>query len=104
MFDNPDAPASTLTKREVLRLVLVHAYITTESSGPITRELTMLATEAVELANAQPPEPPPTPEPAEEVVGALGAELEEAARIARGFEGKADGKTPRAVDAKGGEA
>ena len=34
----------------------------------------------------------------------LPPELEEAAAIARGFEGKADGKTPRAVDAKEGEA
>lgn len=104
MFDKPDAPASTLTKREVLRLVLVHACLTTESNGPIIRELAMLAIEAAELANAQPPEEPPPAEPAEEVVGALGAELEEAARIAREFERMSDGKMPRAVDAKGGAA
>lgn len=103
MFEKPDAPASELTKREVLELVLVHAYLTAPELGPSLRRFDARALAAIDLV-VGPPAPPPTLEPAEEVVGALPPELEEAAAIARAFEGKADGKTPRAVDAKGGEA
>lgn len=103
MFDKPDAPASELTKREVLELVLLHAYLTAPEIGPSLRRFDVRALAAFDLVLG-PVDPPQTPDPAEEVVGALPPELEEAAAIARGFEGKADGKTPRAVDAKEGEA
>ena len=102
MFDKPDAPASELTKQEVLELVLLHAYLTAPAGASWRPRVTEIALDALDLVD--PPEPPPTPEPAEEVVGALPPELEEAAAIARGFEGMSDGKTPRAIDAKGGEA
>ena len=110
MFENPDAPASTLTKRELLRLAMVHAYLTAPSdasgpvaSGPVMWAIAEILPDAVRIAIEERPETPPPPT-AEEVVGAITAELEEAAAIARQFERMADGKTPRAVDAKGGEA
>lgn len=103
MFDKPDAPASELTKREVLELVLVHAYLTAPELGPSLRRFDARALAAIDLV-VGPPAPPPTPESAEQVVGAITAELEEAAAMAREFERMSDGKTPRAVDAKGGEA
>lgn len=103
MFEKPDAPASELTKREALELVLLHAYLTAPELGPSLRRFESRALAAFDLVLGT-PEPPPIPPTAEEVVGALTAELEEAAAIARQFERMADGKTPRAVDAKGGEA
>jgi len=103
MFDKPDASASELSKREVLELVLLHAYLTAPEVGPSLRRFESRALAAFDLVLGA-PEPPPVPPPAEEVVGALTAELEEAAAIARQYERMADGKMPRAVDAKGGEA
>ena len=105
MFDKPDAPASELTKREVLELVLVHAFLT----GPLILDYAPsqgigAARTLASIIIDGPPDPPPTPESAEQVVGAITAELEEAAAMAREFERMSDGKTPRAVDAKGGEA
>ena len=96
MFDNPDALASTLTKREVLQLLMLHAAVTQFQPQPFEQSAVFdFVDQLVEAACARDPEEieaAPAPEEAEPVVGQRDVADEALER----FPDRAEGGPPRA--------